>query len=590
MRLLLGTLLLLVSCLSVPEIAPAQDADAAAIGAANGEVVALYERGAYAEAIKLAEETLETSERVLGPEHPDTLASVNNLAFLYRSAGPLRRGGAALPPGAGGERARARPRASRHARQRQQPGVALRERRAATARRSRCYRRALEARERVLGPEHPQTLVSVNNLAALYASAGPLRRGRAALPASAGGARARARPRASRDAHQRQQPGVPLREPGPLRRGRAALPPRAGGAASACSAPSIPRRSSASTTWRSLYESQGRYGEAEPLYRRALEARERVLGPEHPDTLTSVNNLAALYQAQGRYGEAEPLYRRALEASERVLGPEHPDTLTSVNNLALLYEPGPLWRGRAALPPRAGGARAGARPRASRHARQRQQPGGALRSARAATARPSRSTAARWRRASGCSAPSIPTRSRSVNNLAGLYGRQGRYGEAEPLYRRALEASERVLGPEHPDTLTQRQQPGGALRAPGPLRRGRAALPPGAGGERARARPRASRHARHPRQPRRPAGAHWPLRRGAARAARARPASRAVARHRGPHHPRRRHAAAGAAARRASTRTRPSAWRSRIPRRRAPPSPPTWCCAGRSGWRRRTRC
>ena len=73
------------------------------------------------------------------------------------------------------------------------------------------------------------------------------------------------------------------------------------------------------------------------MYRRAQEASERVLGPEHPDTLATVNNLASLYRSQGRYGEAEPLYRRALEASERVLGPEHPHTLGSVNNLAVLY-------------------------------------------------------------------------------------------------------------------------------------------------------------------------------------------------------------------------------------------------------------
>ena len=61
-----------------------------------------------------------------------------------------------------------------------------------------------------------------------------------------------------------------------------------------------------------------------------------MLGPEHPETLTSVNNLAELYRSQGRYGEAEPLYRRALEASERVLGPENPATLTTRGNLAVL--------------------------------------------------------------------------------------------------------------------------------------------------------------------------------------------------------------------------------------------------------------
>ena len=82
-----------------------------------------------------------------------------------------------------------------------------------------------------------------------------------------------------------------------------------------------------------LYESQGRYAAAEPLYLRALESMERTLGPEHPHTLTSVGNLGWLYESQGRYAEAEPLLVRDLEASVRTLGPEHPDTLISVNNL-----------------------------------------------------------------------------------------------------------------------------------------------------------------------------------------------------------------------------------------------------------------
>ena len=37
----------------------------------------------------------------------------------------------------------------------------------------------------------------------------------------------------------------------------------------------------------------------------------------------------------GLLKDAEPLFRRALEAQERTLGAEHPDTLVSVNNLAL---------------------------------------------------------------------------------------------------------------------------------------------------------------------------------------------------------------------------------------------------------------
>ena len=161
-----------------------------------------------------------------------------------------------------------------------------------------------------------------------------------------------------------------------------------------------------------LYESQGRYAEAETLYLRDLEASERTLGMEHPDTLSAVDSLAGLYESQGRYAEAEMLYLRALEASERILGVEHPDTLVSVGNLALLYdsqeryaEAEPLY----------------------------------LRDIEASE------------RILGVEHPNTLA---SVGNLAGLYMAQRKYEEAEPLYLRVLEAGERTLGVEHPDTLT----------------------------------------------------------------------------------------------------------------------------------------
>ena len=62
-----------------------------------------------------------------------------------------------------------------------------------------------------------------------------------------------------------------------------------------------------------LYESQGRYTEAEPLYVPALALDKQLLGGEHPHVATSLNNLAYLYKPQGRYTEAEPLYVRSLE-------------------------------------------------------------------------------------------------------------------------------------------------------------------------------------------------------------------------------------------------------------------------------------
>src|SRR5450755_2576671 len=83
---------------------------------------------------------------------------------------------------------------------------------------------------------------------------------------------------------------------------------------------------------------QGLYGQAEPLFQSALAIREKVLGPEHPDTATSLNNLAWLYREQGQHEQAEPLYQRALAIREKVLGPEHPDTAISLGNLASLYQ------------------------------------------------------------------------------------------------------------------------------------------------------------------------------------------------------------------------------------------------------------
>ena len=85
-----------------------------------------------------------------------------------------------------------------------------------------------------------------------------------------------------------------------------------------------------------LYDSMGDYAKAEPLYKRALAIREKALGPEHPDTAQSLNNLAKLYYSMGDYAKAEPLYQRALAIYEKALGPEHPDTATSLNNLAFL--------------------------------------------------------------------------------------------------------------------------------------------------------------------------------------------------------------------------------------------------------------
>ena len=59
------------------------------------------------------------------------------------------------------------------------------------------------------------------------------------------------------------------------------------------------------------YSNQGKYDEAEPLYKRSLKILEKALGKEHPHVAASLNNLAELYRQIGKEDEAERLEARA---------------------------------------------------------------------------------------------------------------------------------------------------------------------------------------------------------------------------------------------------------------------------------------
>jgi hypothetical protein len=62
------------------------------------------------------------------------------------------------------------------------------------------------------------------------------------------------------------------------------------------------------------------------------------LGADHPHVANSLNNLALLYQAQGRYSEAEPLYLRTLTILMNVVGENHPHTQTIGSNFWYLVQ------------------------------------------------------------------------------------------------------------------------------------------------------------------------------------------------------------------------------------------------------------
>jgi tetratricopeptide (TPR) repeat protein len=69
-----------------------------------------------------------------------------------------------------------------------------------------------------------------------------------------------------------------------------------------------------------------------PYFERALAIREQVLGPEHPDTASSLTNLDALLRAQGDLAAARSYYERALQIFRLRLGQDHAYTQTVLTN------------------------------------------------------------------------------------------------------------------------------------------------------------------------------------------------------------------------------------------------------------------
>jgi tetratricopeptide (TPR) repeat protein len=162
------------------------------------------------------------------------------------------------------------------------------------------------------------------------------------------------------------------------------------------------------------YQSAGDLGRAIPLYEQNLTETLRVLGPHHPLTLASRGNLAAAFESAGDLGRAIPLHEQNLTETLRVLGPDHPDTLTTRHNLAAAYQgAGDLGR---------------ATPLYERTLTDRERVLG----------------------------PNHPDTLASRNNLATAYEKTGDPARAIPLHEQTLADMVRVLGPDHPDTLACR--------------------------------------------------------------------------------------------------------------------------------------
>ncbi len=85
---------------------------------------------------------------------------------------------------------------------------------------------------------------------------------------------------------------------------------------------------------------QGNYQERIPSFKTPLLFlffRQAALGNKHLHYAIDLDTRALLYESQGRYSEAEPLFRQALDITKEQLGPDHPSVASRLNNLAALY-------------------------------------------------------------------------------------------------------------------------------------------------------------------------------------------------------------------------------------------------------------
>jgi tetratricopeptide (TPR) repeat protein len=162
------------------------------------------------------------------------------------------------------------------------------------------------------------------------------------------------------------------------------------------------------------YETTGDLEEAISRYERTAADRMRILGPDHPDTLTSRHNLTWAYLSTGRLAEAISLGEEVLTDRERVLGPDHPAAIGICAVLSSAY------------------AQAGRHEDAVSLGEQ---------------------YLCKSQRVLG---PDHPDTLAARNNLAYVYAASGRYEEAIATHEHVLSDRQRVLGPGHPDTFASR--------------------------------------------------------------------------------------------------------------------------------------
>jgi eukaryotic-like serine/threonine-protein kinase len=204
---------------------------------------------------KIAAEQIEIARAICldqrGPDHPDTLNCMNNLANCYFVLSRL-------------------PEALK------------------------LYEETLSVRKAIFPANHPATLMSMNNLANCYAANGQIFEARDLFAET-----------------------LALQK--------------------ACLSPNDPDTLLSMNNLARCDNALGRYAAARDQFAETLKLRIAILPPEHPDTLVTRAGLADSYAGLGRHADALEMNLKTLEFQKKDPGPVHSDTLATMNNIALNY-------------------------------------------------------------------------------------------------------------------------------------------------------------------------------------------------------------------------------------------------------------
>lgn len=278
----------------------------------TGESMSLYRAGRYEEALAAAEEALILTEEAFGPEHPNTAKSLNNIAQIYAAMGC-------------GEAA------------------------------ERLFLSSISINEKALGRAHPDLAPALGNLASLYSSAGRYGEAERLLRRLVKIREKEAGRNDPRLAESLVSLGKSLENVEKYGEAAEAYE-RALQIREKAFGKDDPAVASTLSDLARLFLRQQLHSEAVPVLKRSIAINEKraggneeLISGQYVTLATSLNNLAVSLIKEGELDRAEPHLVEAVSIREQRLGPDHPETVSSVRNLSILYRRGRKYREAAPL-------------------------------------------------------------------------------------------------------------------------------------------------------------------------------------------------------------------------------------------------